>query len=82
MARLVASRIVRSTPKVTRSEPVEEDRGVIILVSSVSYEEGQMGQAAYAASKAGVVGLVLPMARDLARYGESREVHSRGRFTR
>ena len=42
---------------------------MIILVSSVSYEEGQQGQAAYGSSKAGVVGLVLPMARDLARYG-------------
>ena len=47
----------------------EDDRGVIILTSSVSYEEGQMGQVAYAASKAGVVGMVLPMARDLSRYG-------------
>jgi NAD(P)-dependent dehydrogenase (short-subunit alcohol dehydrogenase family) len=49
---------------------VTEDRGVIILTSSVSYEEGQMGQVAYASSKAGVAGMVLPMARDLARYGE------------
>lgn len=47
----------------------EDDRGVLIFTSSVSYEEGQMGQVAYAASKAGVVGLVLPMARDLSRYG-------------
>lgn len=49
--------------------PVEEDRGVIILTSSVSATEGQMGQTAYASSKAGVEGLVLPMARDLARHG-------------
>jgi NAD(P)-dependent dehydrogenase (short-subunit alcohol dehydrogenase family) len=40
-----------------------------VFTSSVSYEEGQMGQAAYAASKAGVAGLVLPMARDLAIHG-------------
>ncbi|GAA6017105.1 hypothetical protein JCM11491_003260 [Sporobolomyces phaffii] len=47
----------------------EGDRGVIILTSSVSATEGQMGQLAYASSKAAVEGLVLPMARDLARYG-------------
>lgn len=47
----------------------EDDRGVLIFTSSVSYEEGQMGQVAYASSKAGVVGMVLPMARDLSRYG-------------
>ncbi|GAA5844086.1 hypothetical protein JCM3766R1_004517 [Sporobolomyces carnicolor] len=45
------------------------DRGVIILTSSVSATEGQMGQVAYASSKAAVEGLVLPMSRDLARYG-------------
>ncbi|GAA5905242.1 hypothetical protein JCM8208_000325 [Rhodotorula glutinis] len=45
------------------------DRGVIILTSSVSATEGQMGQVAYGSSKAAVEGLVLPMARDLARYG-------------
>lgn len=48
-----------------------KDAGVIILTSSVSATEGQMGQVAYASSKAGVEGLVLPMARDLARYGTS-----------
>ncbi|BGP39489.1 hypothetical protein JCM10449v2_003439 [Rhodotorula kratochvilovae] len=45
------------------------DAGVIVLTSSVSATEGQMGQVAYASSKAAVEGLVLPMARDLARYG-------------
>ncbi|KAL8286906.1 hypothetical protein RQP46_003912 [Phenoliferia psychrophenolica] len=74
IARLVAARIIKSTPAVPSyknpgAPAVDADRGVIILVSSVSYEEGQMGQAAYASSKAGVVGLALPMARDLARYG-------------
>ncbi|WP_328189231.1 SDR family NAD(P)-dependent oxidoreductase [Marinobacter sp. OP 3.4] len=41
------------------------ERGVIVNISSVAAQDGQMGQAAYAASKAGVVGMTLPMARDL-----------------
>lgn len=53
----------------TGNEPVEGERGVIINVSSGAWNQGQRGQAAYAASKAGVVGLTLPVARDLARYG-------------
>lgn len=74
VARLVAARIARSHPpprshRHPDSPYIEDDRGVIILTSSVSYQEGQMGQAAYGSSKAGVAGLVLPMARDLARYG-------------
>ncbi len=44
-------------------------RGVIVMTSSVAATDGQIGQAAYAASKGGVLGLVLPMARDLARDG-------------
>lgn len=44
-------------------------RGVIINTASVSAFEGQIGQAAYASSKGGVVGLTLPAARDLAQYG-------------
>ena len=52
-------------------EPANKDgeRGVIINTASVSAEDGQMGQVAYAASKGGVVGMTLPMARDLAREG-------------
>ena len=46
-----------------------DDRGVLVFTSSSSYEDGQDGQAAYAASKGGVASLCLPMARDLARYG-------------
>lgn len=73
----VASEIARQNAdkdKKDLSKPenaVEEggDRGVIILTSSVSATEGQMGQLAYASSKAAVEGLVLPMSRDLARYG-------------
>jgi NAD(P)-dependent dehydrogenase (short-subunit alcohol dehydrogenase family) len=45
------------------------ERGVIVNTASVAAYEGQIGQAAYAASKAGVVGLTLPAARELARVG-------------
>ncbi|MFP5462959.1 MAG: SDR family NAD(P)-dependent oxidoreductase, partial [Gammaproteobacteria bacterium] len=47
----------------------EGERGVIINTASVAAFEGQIGQAAYAASKAGVVGMTLPIARELARSG-------------
>ncbi|SCZ93920.1 BZ3500_MvSof-1268-A1-R1_Chr6-3g08987 [Microbotryum saponariae] len=75
VARLVAAKIasMHPPPPPAKSEsPLTEDRGVIIMTSSVSATEGQMGQVAYASSKAGVEGLVLPMARDLARYGTSK----------
>ncbi|MGL4241716.1 MAG: SDR family NAD(P)-dependent oxidoreductase, partial [Beijerinckiaceae bacterium] len=51
--------------------PVDADgqRGVITATASVAAEDGQVGQAAYAASKAGVKGMTLPIARDLAQYG-------------
>ena len=45
------------------------ERGVIINTASVAAFEGQIGQAAYSASKGGVVGMTLPVARELARYG-------------
>jgi NAD(P)-dependent dehydrogenase (short-subunit alcohol dehydrogenase family) len=48
---------------------VEGERGVIINTASVAAFDGQVGQAAYSASKAGVVGLTLPAARELARFG-------------
>lgn len=51
------------------NEPINGERGVIINVSSGAWDQGQRGQVAYAASKAGVVGLTLPAARDLARFG-------------
>ena len=53
------------------AEPLNEDgeRGVIVSTSSIAAEEGQVGQAGYAASKAGVNGMMLPAARELARYG-------------
>ena len=50
-------------------EPIGGERGAIISTASVAAEDGQIGQAAYAASKAGVAGLVLPVARDLASEG-------------
>ncbi|KRA24657.1 3-hydroxy-2-methylbutyryl-CoA dehydrogenase [Microbacterium sp. Root61] len=49
------------------TEPVDGERGVIINTASVAAYEGQIGQIAYAASKAGVVGFTLPAARELAR---------------
>ncbi len=53
------------------NEPVNDDggRGVIINTASVAAYEGQVGQAAYSASKGGIVGMTLPIARDLASYG-------------
>ncbi|MBY0530697.1 MAG: SDR family NAD(P)-dependent oxidoreductase [Xanthobacteraceae bacterium] len=47
----------------------EGERGVIISTASVAAYEGQIGQAAYAASKGGIVGLTLPAARELAQFG-------------
>ncbi len=46
-----------------------EERGVIINTASVAAFDGQIGQAAYSASKGGIVGMTLPIARELARYG-------------
>jgi NAD(P)-dependent dehydrogenase (short-subunit alcohol dehydrogenase family) len=57
--RLAAERMVKH-------DPVGEERGVIINTASVAAFDGQIGQAAYSASKGGVVGMTLPIARDLA----------------
>ncbi|RYG78185.1 3-hydroxyacyl-CoA dehydrogenase [Yimella sp. RIT 621] len=51
------------------NEPVEGDRGVVVMTASVAAFDGQVGQAAYASSKGGVVGLTLTAARDLADRG-------------
>jgi NAD(P)-dependent dehydrogenase (short-subunit alcohol dehydrogenase family) len=52
------------------NEPnADGERGVIVNTASVAAYEGQIGQAAYSASKGGVVGMTLPMARELARFG-------------
>jgi 3-hydroxyacyl-CoA dehydrogenase/3-hydroxy-2-methylbutyryl-CoA dehydrogenase len=56
--------------KMSGNAPNEEgERGVIINTASIAAYDGQIGQAAYAASKGGVVGMTLPIARDLASYG-------------
>lgn len=53
-----------------QNEPNEDgERGVIVNTASVAAFDGQIGQAAYSASKGGVVGMTLPIARDLAQYG-------------
>lgn len=63
MMRLVAEAMSENEPLNTG------ERGVLINTASVAAYDGQIGQAAYAASKAGVVGMTLPIARDLARSG-------------
>lgn len=63
MTRLAAAAMCRNSP-----EPTGE-RGAIINTASVAAYDGQIGQAAYAASKAAVAGMTLPIARDLARDG-------------
>lgn len=50
------------------NEPVDGERGVVVMTSSVAAFDGQVGQAAYAASKGGVAALTLPAARDLAQH--------------
>jgi NAD(P)-dependent dehydrogenase (short-subunit alcohol dehydrogenase family) len=53
-----------------QNEPDDEgERGVIISTASVAAFEGQIGQASYSASKGGIVGMMLPIARELARFG-------------
>jgi NAD(P)-dependent dehydrogenase (short-subunit alcohol dehydrogenase family) len=52
--------------RMVKADPVGDERGVIINTASVAAFDGQIGQAAYSASKGGVVGMTLPIARDLA----------------
>jgi NAD(P)-dependent dehydrogenase (short-subunit alcohol dehydrogenase family) len=56
-----------SAERIAKTEPIGEERGVIVNTASVAAFEGQIGQAAYSASKGGVVGMTLPIARDLSR---------------
>jgi NAD(P)-dependent dehydrogenase (short-subunit alcohol dehydrogenase family) len=63
LLRLAAADIIGLDPL------ADGERGVILLTASVAAYDGQIGQAAYAASKGGIVGLTLPAARELARYG-------------
>ena len=55
--------------RLVAADPVGEERGVIVNTASVAAFEGQIGQAAYSASKGGVVGMTLPIAREFARHG-------------
>ncbi len=55
---------------IAKSEPEEDnERGVIVMTSSVAAWDGQIGQAAYAASKGAVASMTLPIARELGRFG-------------
>ncbi len=63
VARLAAARIVALDPL------ADGERGVMVNTASVAAFDGQVGQEAYAASKGGIVGLTLPLARDLAQWG-------------
>ncbi|CAN5582167.1 3-hydroxyacyl-CoA dehydrogenase [soil metagenome] len=63
MIRLAADAMSRNEPEATG------ERGVLISTASVAAYDGQIGQAAYSASKGGIVGMTLPIARDLARNG-------------
>jgi NAD(P)-dependent dehydrogenase (short-subunit alcohol dehydrogenase family) len=61
--RLAAAQMAKNTPN------AEGERGVVVNTASVAAYDGQIGQAAYSASKGGVVGMTLPIARDLASLG-------------
>jgi len=63
ITRLAAEAMSRNAPN------AGGERGVIVFTASVAAFDGQIGQPAYSASKAGVVGMTLPIARELARYG-------------
>jgi NAD(P)-dependent dehydrogenase (short-subunit alcohol dehydrogenase family) len=62
--------IAKSAAGMLAIDPLEDgERGVIVNTASIAAEDGQIGQAAYSASKAGIVGLTLPVARDLMNDG-------------
>jgi NAD(P)-dependent dehydrogenase (short-subunit alcohol dehydrogenase family) len=63
VTRLVADRMTRNEPN------AQGERGVVIHTASIAAYDGQIGQAAYSASKGGIVGMTLPIARDLASLG-------------
>ena len=58
--------IAQFSARLAAADPIGEERGVVVNTASAAAYDGQIGQAAYAASKGGVVGLTLPVARDLA----------------
>jgi NAD(P)-dependent dehydrogenase (short-subunit alcohol dehydrogenase family) len=63
LLRLAAEAMTRNAPN------ADGERGVVVNTASVAAFDGQIGQAAYSASKAGIVGMTLPVARELARFG-------------
>ncbi|WP_201545656.1 SDR family NAD(P)-dependent oxidoreductase [Psychrobacter sp. H7-1] len=67
VARLVAASIAKRVA--ASGGPNNEDQGIIINTASIAAFDGQVGQASYASSKSGVVGLTLPLARELTRHG-------------
>lgn len=67
VARLVAASIAKRVA--AAGGPNNEDQGIIINTASIAAYDGQVGQGSYASSKAGVVGLTLPLARELTRHG-------------
>jgi NAD(P)-dependent dehydrogenase (short-subunit alcohol dehydrogenase family) len=72
MVNLVGSfNVAKAAADLMQHNPAGDDgeRGVIVNTASVAAFEGQIGQAAYSASKGGVVGMTLPMARELSRFG-------------
>ena len=60
--------ITHFAARLAQAEPVGEERGVIVNTASAAAFDGQVGQAAYSASKGGIVGMTLPIARDLAQH--------------
>lgn len=58
--------IAKSAAGMLTLDPIDGERGAIVNTASVAAEDGQIGQASYSASKGGVVGMTLPIARDLA----------------
>ena len=68
VARLVAASIAKRVAASTPAE-VNADNGIIINTASIAAFDGQVGQGSYASSKAGVVGMMLPLARELTRHG-------------
>src|SRR5207245_4056258 len=63
MTRLAAEAMTRNSPN------AGGERGIVVYTASVAAFDGQIGQAAYSASKGGIVGMTLPLARELARHG-------------
>ena len=75
-ARIVAINAVGTFATITRFaadaallEPIDGERGAIVTTASVAAQDGQTGQAAYSAGKAAIIGMTLPIARDLSRFG-------------